>query len=86
MNIDSRFWGFCTVRKISLPTTFREPLCVPSSTVTECKCAADWDAVEWVCAVFAVCSRGLAKVLRRATGPTRGWLMQCSRGGNRWMS
>ena len=86
MNTDSRFWGFCTVCKISLPTTFRELLWIPSSMVTERKWAADWDAVEWVWAESAVCSRRLAKVVRRATGPTRGWLMQCGRGGNLWMS
>jgi hypothetical protein len=37
--------------------------------------------VEWVWAESAVGSRGLAEVVRR-TGPTRGWLMQCSHGGN----
>jgi hypothetical protein len=42
--------------------------------------------VEWVWAESAVGSRGLAKVVRRATGPTRVWLMQCSRGGNWRMS
>ena len=33
MNTDSRFWGFSTVCRISLPTTFREPLWVSSSMV-----------------------------------------------------
>ena len=30
---DSRFWGFCAVCKISLPTTFRKPLWVLSEMV-----------------------------------------------------
>jgi hypothetical protein len=30
----SRLWGFCTVCKISLPTTFREPLWVPKRRQT----------------------------------------------------
>ena len=30
---DSRFWGFGTVCRISMPTAFREPLWVPSSMV-----------------------------------------------------
>ena len=42
--------------------------------------------VEWVWAEAAVGSRGVSKVVRRATGPTRGWLMQCSRGGDRRIS
>ena len=42
--------------------------------------------VEWVWAESAVGSRGLAKVVRRAVGPTRVWLVQCSHGGNRRMS
>jgi hypothetical protein len=29
MNTDSRFWGFYAACKITLPTTFREPLWVP---------------------------------------------------------
>ena len=34
----------------------------------------------------AVGSRGLAQVDMRATGPTVGWQVQCSCGGNRRMS
>ena len=30
---DFWFWGFCTVCKVNFPTTFREPLWVPSSMV-----------------------------------------------------
>jgi hypothetical protein len=33
MNIDSWFWGFCTVSEVNFPTTFRKPLWVPSLLV-----------------------------------------------------
>ena len=33
MNIDFWFYGFYTVCEVNLPTTFREPLLVPSSLV-----------------------------------------------------
>ena len=40
MNTDFWFWGFCMVCKVSVPTTFREPLWFPSSMVIEREWAA----------------------------------------------
>jgi hypothetical protein len=37
MNVVFWFWGFCTVCEVNLPTMFRKPLWVPSSTCTLCK-------------------------------------------------
>jgi hypothetical protein len=37
MNTDFWCWGFCTVCRVSLLTTFREPLWVPYSMVIERK-------------------------------------------------